>query len=57
LTEGFHWFEPDNRMRWTDGDAVLPVELFAGFKGSIEVVLHLGSTTHYLAEGIVSRAA
>jgi T5SS/PEP-CTERM-associated repeat protein len=57
LIEGFHRFEPDDRMRWTDGDAVLPADLFAGFKGSIEVVLHLGSTTQYVAEGIVSRAA
>jgi hypothetical protein len=29
LADGFHAFEPDNGIRWTDGDAAVPEELFA----------------------------
>ena len=47
LTQGFHGFEPDIGMRWTDGDAVLPAELFESFSGLIEMELHLGGTTQY----------
>jgi T5SS/PEP-CTERM-associated repeat protein len=51
LTEGFHAFEPDNGLRWTDGDAVLPRALFEEFDGPMELVLHVGSTTQYLLSG------
>ena len=56
LTEGFHAFEADNGFRWTDGDAVLPAELFAGFDGDIEVELHVGCTAHYV-DGAVRQVA
>ena len=36
LTDGFHAFEAANGFRWTDGDAAVPIELFAGFAGSVE---------------------
>ncbi len=54
LVEGFHRYEPIDRLRWTDGDAALPSGLFEGFAGSIEVVLDVCVTTQYRA---VDRAA
>ena len=57
LAEGFHDFEPDNRIRWTDGDAAVPVELFKGFIDPLEFVLHLGGTTKYLDCGEVRHVA
>jgi hypothetical protein len=57
LAEGFHAFEPDNGLRWTNGDAGLPAALFEGFDGPMELVLHVGCTTRYLAGGAARRAA
>ena len=34
LVDGYHAFEPDNGIRWTDGDAAVPPELFAGMSGA-----------------------
>ncbi|HUN41184.1 MAG TPA: Hint domain-containing protein [Acetobacteraceae bacterium] len=50
LTRGFHGFEPELGVRWTDGDAVLPVELFESFSGLIDVELYLGGATRYPAD-------
>ncbi|HEY2617875.1 MAG TPA: Hint domain-containing protein [Acetobacteraceae bacterium] len=47
LTEGFYRFEEANRIRWTNGDAVVPTGLFADFTGAMELTLHLGCTTTY----------
>jgi Hint domain len=47
LTDGFHRFEPVTGLRWTDGDAGLPMELFEGFDGPVELVLHVGCTAQY----------
>jgi hypothetical protein len=49
LIEGFHAFEAVEGYRWTDGDALVPPEIFAGFAGPIEVVLHIGATAQYMA--------
>ncbi len=57
LTEGFHDYEAETGIRWTNGDARLPAELFAGLKGEIEVAIHLGGATSYLAEGDLLQAA
>jgi hypothetical protein len=57
LADGFHAYEPDNGFRWTDGDAAIPTELFAGFAGPLELVLHVGGTTRYLAADPARRAA
>ena len=58
LSEGFHGFEPDNGLRWTDGDAALPAALLDALEGSKELVLHVGATTLYpLLAGVASRAA
>ena len=51
LTDGFHMFEPDTGIRWTDGDAAIPERVFDAFAGPLEVVLHLGAATRYLAPG------
>jgi hypothetical protein len=57
LSDGFHAFEADNGFRWTDGEAAIPTELFAGFTGPIELVLHIGATARYLADNSVRRMA
>jgi hypothetical protein len=44
LADGFHAYEAEGGIRWTDGDAVLPVGVFAG---DAEVVVLLGGTTRY----------
>ena len=51
LSDGFHAFEPADGLRWTDGNAVLPAEVFHGFTGPTELVLHLAGTAHYLDTG------
>ena len=57
LAEGFREFELDNGLRWTDGDAALPEALFEGFDGPMELVLHVGGTTSYLADYPIQRVA
>ena len=57
LTDGFHEFESDNGFRWTDGDAAIPPELFAGLSGPLEVVLQLGPTMRYVNNGVSRQAA
>jgi hypothetical protein len=57
LSEGFHAFEPGTGLRWTNGDAAIPVGLCAGFTGSFELVLDVGATTRYLEQGVVHQAA
>jgi Hint domain len=47
LTAGFHAYEADGRLRWTDGYAELPAESFARFGQGSELVLRLGGTTWY----------
>ena len=51
LTDGFHTFEADHAFRWTNGDAAIPPELFAGAHGPCMLILELGATTHYIDEG------
>jgi hypothetical protein len=48
LGMGFHAYEPASGFRWTDGDALLAAEVFAGFSGAFEVSVHLGSTARYV---------
>jgi hypothetical protein len=57
LTDGFHEFEPDNGFRWTDGDAAIPPELFAGLGGPLEVALRLGATTRYVHDAVTRQVA
>ena len=57
LTEGFHAFEADGGLRWTDGDAALPAALFQDFDAPMELVLHIGATTQYPLRGAVMATA
>ena len=51
LVEGFHAFERDGGLRWTDGDAAVPEALFEGFNGPMDLVLHVAGTTQYPLSG------
>ena len=57
LTDGYHGFEASDGIRWTDGDAVVPAELFAGMSGPGMLMVQLGGATRYVAEGAICRAA
>ena len=57
LIDGYHAFEPDSGIRWTDGNAAIPAELFANLDGRSMLILHLGGATQYLDEGTAVRAA
>ena len=58
LTVGFHAYEADCHLRWTDGYAELPAAAFAGFDHGAEVMLYLGGATQYPDDrASVARAA
>jgi hypothetical protein len=57
LRDGFHAFEADSGLRWTDGDAAIPAELYDGFTAPLELVVHVAATTRYLADGAAQRVA
>jgi hypothetical protein len=57
LCEGFHCYEPELDIRWTDGDARLPAELFAGFTAPVELLIHVNGVTRYLATEIAGPRA
>jgi hypothetical protein len=57
LTDGFHAFEAEAGIRWTDGDAAVPTELFAGFEGPGLLLVHLGGSTRHVADALHLRAA
>jgi hypothetical protein len=47
LVDGFHGYEPADRLRWTNGDAALAAEVFAGFGKDTLLELYLGGATTY----------
>jgi hypothetical protein len=47
LTAGFHAYEAEGHIRWTDGYAELPAAALARFDMGAEVVLHWGGATQY----------
>lgn len=57
LINGFHAFEVDNGIRWTNGHTTVPLSLFGDLTGPLELVLLLGGTTAYADETIVRGAA
>ena len=57
LTDGFHAHEPNTVYRWTNGNAAVPVDLFAGLSGPIEVILTLAGNTLYADDGRQARVA
>ena len=44
---GFHPFEADGGIRWTDGDATVPSALFATMRGGFEVVVDVAFAAWY----------
>ncbi len=57
LEQGFHAYEADNDMRWTNGDAVLPAGLVPRFRGPFEVAVHVAATSRYVLPGELIQAA
>ena len=57
LTMGFHDYEADCHLRWTDGYAELSAKAFARFDRGAEVMLHLGGATRYPDDRASARAA
>jgi hypothetical protein len=51
LIDGFHRYEPDNGLRWTNGDAAIPTELFTHMTGPGMLVLHLAASLRYPNSG------
>ena len=49
LSDGFHDYEPSDNLRWTNGDASLPVALSG--PGALRIVLTLAAATRYLELG------
>lgn len=47
LMDGFHAYEAAEDLRWTNGYAALPAEMFARFDGDFEIVLHVVGMTRY----------
>jgi hypothetical protein len=56
LAEGFHGYEADGQLRWTDGDALLPRALYDGLHGGFELELHVACSARYGAD-LEARAA
>ena len=50
LTQGFHEYEAELALRWTDGDAELPASVFAGFSGPVELELEMAGSARYSAD-------
>jgi hypothetical protein len=57
LTDGFHAYETDNRYRWTNGDAGLPLAVLAAVPDATDLVLHIGEVARYIDDGRPARAA
>lgn len=47
LVNGFHDYEPDECLRWTNGDAELPASFISGASEEAELLLQLAGTTSY----------
>lgn len=57
LIRGFHPFEADDGIRWTNGAGYLPAALFDGVTGPCQLELRLGCATRYPLEARVRPAA
>jgi hypothetical protein len=57
VVDGFHPFEGDNGWRWTKGDATVPLSLFDGFNGAIELVIATAGEMTYVGEGALLHVA
>ncbi|HET7879973.1 MAG TPA: Hint domain-containing protein [Acetobacteraceae bacterium] len=52
LCDGFHGYEPDEGIRWTTGDALLPAAHLAAGACSVEIEITTAGMTSYLDEGV-----
>jgi Hint domain len=57
LGQGFHEYEAELGLRWTDGDATLPASVLAGFDGPVQLELEVAGSTRYSADRAVGAAA
>lgn len=57
LADGYHGYEPDLRIRWTTGDALVPDVLFSGGSGLTVLSVYLGGATVYEDAGEAVAAA
>jgi hypothetical protein len=57
LVTGFHGFEIGNGWRWTDGEAVMPMELVNFKAGPIEMIISVDGAAGYIDDGAALRAA
>lgn len=57
LMDGFHRYEADHRIRWTDGDAAIPAGLFAGVEGAAMLIVHLNGEMQYVDDGRMRQVA
>ncbi len=57
LADGFHDFEVEHSLRWTNGNAAVPTAMFVGLIAPLTVVLYVGATACYLDEGSELRVA
>jgi hypothetical protein len=51
LRDGFHGYEPDAGIRWTNGNALLPADLFSQSSTRFGIELLISGTTWYIDEG------
>jgi hypothetical protein len=57
LAEGFHGYEAERQLRWTDGDALLPAALYDGLHGGFELELHVACSARYSVDALARAAA
>jgi len=51
LRDGFHGYEPDEGIRWTNGNSGLPADLFSACSGPLDIEITTAGATQYLDEG------
>jgi len=51
LRDGFHAYEPDQGIRWTNGNALLPAHMLVYRNKQIDIELQISGATRYLDEG------
>ena len=52
FVDGFHAYEPAEKIRWTNGAATMPAALLTQFGSGLELILHVVGSTSYLDEGV-----
>jgi hypothetical protein len=52
LQDGFHDYEPNEGIRWTAGNALVPTDVFRGITDPVDVEIVTTGATRYLDEGV-----